>query len=252
MGLSPPVLRNTAYLGPYIDTLRLGARLPGPIHFAKKSASLTQDRSSRIRQEQSPQIQKIQITRMERMRRLFSCAICLPFSKSRREKRREDTIAEVRAECQAWLDAIPGPMNAASNVCASSHVKSFLRGDEITAAEISMLHSWMSYRLDLMSLATAFKGIVGLEYPDCIGFDCQAWGEQACSQRRELMNRYLDRVLDARIFPRPTSLQGRADQKPEHYLACAIVDAGWTKFQVEAALKLMAARSGRLVDYPWR
>ena len=155
---------------------------------------------------------------------------------------------EVRTECQAWLDAIPGPLNAASNVSASSRVKRFLRGEEMTAAEIMMLHKWMLYRLDLMSLATSYKTMVGLEYRDCNGFDCQAWGEQACLQRRELMNRYLDRVLDARIFPRPTSLQGRADQKPEHYLACAFVDAGWTKLQVQAALKHMSARSRQLVD----
>ena len=190
---------------------------------------------------------------MARMRSLFSCVTCFPSSKSRRDKRREDIIAEVRAECQAWIDAIPRPMNAASNVMASSHVTSFLRGEEVTAAEISMLHSWMSYRLDLMSLATSYKTIVGLEYPDCIGFDCSAWYEQACSQPRlELQEHYLGLLLHSDILPEPTRFQGRTDRKPEHYLACAFVDAGWTEFQVQAALKLMATRSERLVEYPWR
>ena len=90
--------------------------------------------------------------------------------------------------------------------------------------------------------------MVGLEYPDCIGFDCQAWDEQASPKRSELLRRYLRSVLDARLFPQPTPFQGRADQKAERYLACAFVDAGWTESQVESALKLMAARSGRLVD----
>ena len=201
---------------------------------------------------QSRETPRIQRTRMDRVRSLFSCAPFFPSSKSQREKRRELISAEVRSECQAWLDAIPGPMNAASNVSASSRVKGFLRGDEMSAAELSILHSWMTYRLDLMALATSFKTLAGLEYPDCIGFSCQAWGEQACLEKRELMWRYVGPLLDSGIFPSPTRFQGRTDRKPEYYLACAFVDNGWTESQVQAALKSMAARSGRLVGCPWR
>ena len=155
---------------------------------------------------------------------------------------------EVRAECQAWLDAVPGPMNVASNVMASSHVKRFLRCEEVTDEEISRLHNWMSYRLDLMSLATSVKTMIGLNYRDCIGFDCQAWREHACSQRSELHKLYVRHVLHSGIFPRPTAIQGRKDQKPEKYLASAFVDCGWKKGHVQAALELMVARSAQHVD----
>ena len=194
---------------------------------------------------------------MEQIRSLFSCATFFPSSKSRREKRREEIIAEVRAECQAWLDAIPMPMNAASNIMANYYITRFLRDEEVTSINISHIHNWISYRLDLMSLATTFKDMVGLEYPDCIGFDCSAWYEQVqyeqtCSQKLDLEDRYLGLLLRSGIFPLPTRFQGRTDRKPEHYLACAFADAGWTESQVESALRLMAARSGRLEDYPWR
>lgn len=281
-----------------IDTLRLGARLPGPSilqkirlthprpqfgalsdssfvrtfggFFSNSVNDLTPfaDWESRVTAGSldssqaldlalpDTQIKKIQSTRMERMRSLFSCATFFQSSKSR-QKRGEEIIAEVKAECQAWLDAIPGPMNAASNIMANFYVTRFLRGEDVTAVNLSQLHSWMTYRLGLMSLATTFKTLVGLEYPDCIGFDCSAWYEQVqfeqtCSQKLELKDRYLRLLLHSGIFPPPTRFQGRTDRKPQHYLACAFADAGWTESQVESALKIMAARSGRLEEYPWR
>lgn len=74
-----------------------------------------------------------------------------------------------------YLNSFPPPDNSAPDRESNLAARSVLEGAIISKHALNDLHATLAYRLGLMSLATAYKTLIGLEFRDCENFDFESW-----------------------------------------------------------------------------
>lgn len=99
-----------------------------------------------------------------------------------------------------------------------------------------------------MSLASAYKNLVGLEFCDCENFDYESWQESllcAIDTSAEARDRWQkfstcsEMIHQAPVFDPPTARQGWHYNKPNDYLAASFAESNLTIDQVKEAMKII-------------
>jgi hypothetical protein len=155
----------------------------------------------------------------------------------------------VRALAAGYANSFPGPDNVSINTAFHSRVRELLSGAnryENRMDDLLTLGYTLSYRLEGMAMATDYKNLLGLEYPDCTACIVEAWTYPLYeSKEKEAKHKLLkfekikDMIQDAAIFSAAADGQGYDYDKPEEYLAIALVESNRTREEVEEAIGVL-------------
>lgn len=144
-----------------------------------------------------------------------------------------------------YLNSFPPSDNSAPDRESNLAARSALEGNSMSKHALEDLHITLAYRLGLMSLATAYKDLIGLEFRDCEKFDYELWKNSLISSaatsaeardRWQKFNDYSDQIHKAPVFDPPTAQQGWHYNKPNDYLAASFVKSDLTPDQVKEAI----------------
>ncbi|KAI9859997.1 MAG: hypothetical protein M1813_006344 [Trichoglossum hirsutum] len=102
----------------------------------------------------------------------------------------------------------------------------------------------LSYRLEGMTMATYYKDFLGLDYPDCTSCNVEAWSyplykEQEEREKLAIYRKIKNMIHDVRIFSAASDGQGYDYDKPEEYLAIALVESRKTRNEVEQTVSVL-------------
>ncbi|MCJ1344701.1 hypothetical protein MMC31_002904 [Peltigera leucophlebia] len=143
-----------------------------------------------------------------------------------------------------YLNSFPPPDNSAPDRESNLAARSILEGVSISKHALEDLHATLAYRLGLMSLATPYKDLLGLEFRDYENFDYESWQDSLISSagtsaeargRWQKFRDYSDLIHKAPVFDPPTAQQGWHYNKPNDYLAASFAESGLTADQVNDA-----------------
>jgi hypothetical protein len=166
----------------------------------------------------------------------------------------------VRTLAAGYANSFPGPDNLASNTGFHTRVRNLLSGAdryENQMENLLTLGYTLSYRLESMAMATDYKNLLGLEYPDCPACRVEAWTNPLSeSKEKEAKYKLLkfyninDMIHDAEIFSAPAGDQGWNYNKPRQYLAIALVESNRTTEEVEEAIAVLKdCKSSYYINY---
>lgn len=144
-----------------------------------------------------------------------------------------------------YLNSFPPPDNSAPDRESNLAARSVLEGAIISKHALNDLHATLAYRLGLMSLATAYKNLIGLEFRDCENFDFESWQDSLlrsagtsaeARDRWQKFGDYSDLINRAPVFDPPTAQQGWDYNKPNDYLAASFAESDLTPDQVKESI----------------
>lgn len=147
-----------------------------------------------------------------------------------------------------YLNSFPPPDNSAPDKITNLAARSLLKGNCCSYFTPEDLHATLAYRLGLMSLASAYKNLVGLKFCDCENFDYESWQESLlCAidtsaearDRWQKFSTYSEMIHQAPVFDPPTAQQGWHYNKPNDYLAASFAESNLTTDQVKEAMKII-------------
>ncbi|KAI4185107.1 MAG: hypothetical protein LQ346_005984 [Caloplaca aetnensis] len=169
----------------------------------------------------------------------------------------------VRQLCLTYLNSFPGASNRGSNVSIHSHARDLIRGEPKSKWQIEELRLTLTYRMEMMYLASEYKSMMGLDFPDCDMFDFDEWERsdlqggkgKAKQEDDKKYNFFLScqtKVYRAKLFPDAPLIEGHglllslSYTKPNNYLAVALAESGLGPDAVSAAVaRLVPCKSTR-------
>ena len=165
---------------------------------------------------------------------------------------KSQALSIIRNLCRGYANSYPPRDNEAGNHQLHREVRLCLEDPEHEPT-MRNFPRILSYRIDSDKIATEYKNILGLEYPDCHKVNVQAWqgdmrqleGPYAHDKLETKLGRSSfihGRLHDARVIDGPATWQGRGYSKPTHYLAIVFVENSLSKEEVEKAISTMLAR----------
>jgi hypothetical protein len=155
----------------------------------------------------------------------------------------------VRSLAAGYAKSFPGMDNLSINTAFHTNVRLLISGEERYENKMDALLTLgytLSYRLDCMTMGTYYKDILGLDYPDCTSCSIEGWTyplyESKQQEAKEKLSRY-DKIKSlisaANIFSAASDGQGYDYDKPEEYLAIALVESQKTREEVEQAISIL-------------
>ena len=156
-----------------------------------------------------------------------------------------------RAWAAGYMNSFPGADNISSNTAFHSDLEDLLSGKdqyEDRMDDLLDLGTALSYRLDSMAQATYYKDVLGLDYPDCNACEVEGWTHPLYAsdqpEAKEKLRRFnitRNFIDDAKLFSGPVGSQGWDYDKPEHYLAMALIESRMSKDEVAEAISILKA-----------
>lgn len=150
------------------------------------------------------------------------------------------------------MNSFPGADNISSNTAFHRNLKDLLSGKdqyEDQMDDLLDLGTALSYRLDGMAQATYYKDILGLDYLNCNACEVEGWTHPLYyaydkPEAKEKLRRFdiiCEFISDAKLFSSPVGGQGWDYDKPEHYLAIALIESRMSKDDVVEAISILKA-----------
>ncbi|KAG7006444.1 hypothetical protein G7Y79_00014g036190 [Physcia stellaris] len=167
-----------------------------------------------------------------------------------RKLNKGQSISVITDMAMSYLHSLPGSPNAADNKRCHDDATKLVQGEKakIGTYHLHMLQAALRYRLAVMKLASEYKDLLGLSYPDCDAFDVESWRDVTSTEDRtssprqsntmwKKFNQYLTLIVEATIFDTPASRAGWYYRKPQEYLAIAFVESGLGVDDVKKAIQ---------------
>ena len=144
--------------------------------------------------------------------------------------------------CRTYMSSYPGANTAGGNRTTHKHAVQLAQGEKLATYLIAELQSVLSFRMEVMKLATEYKNILGLNYIDCHEFDYETWFRfKRAPQMQKKYEEYQHLVFAKEVFPNPSPTQGLSYVKPLDYLAVAFVESGLSSNAVQEAIATILA-----------
>ena len=104
----------------------------------------------------------------------------------------------------------------------------------------------LSNKLDGMTVATSYKDLLGLKYPDCSSCNVAAWTyplhafrDQEAKEKLSTYTEIRRLIRAAKIFSVASDGQGYNYEKPAEYLAIIFVESGRTRDEIEHCIGVL-------------
>lgn len=145
--------------------------------------------------------------------------------------------ASLHSAASEYFDSNPGRSANLAIIPCTHFSKRFSKYQYLELEEIRWFQSQIQYRLSIIRLATSYKDLLKISFPDCAQFDMDDWYTKATvqaagsdegvrSRAKERLKRWTvvyGLVNAAQIFPEAEiNVQGWPYTKPMNYLAVAI------------------------------
>ncbi|KAL8901688.1 MAG: hypothetical protein Q9207_005074 [Kuettlingeria erythrocarpa] len=165
----------------------------------------------------------------------------------------------VRQLCLTYFNSFPGASNKGPNVSIHSHARDLIQGEPKSKWHIEELRLTLTYRMEMMYLASEYKNTMGLDFLDCHMFDFDEWdrsnfqagkgkAKQEADEKYDFFEGCRTEVNRAKLFPaRPLvenhgRLLSLSYTKPSNYLAVALAESGLGPDAVSAAVARLVPR----------
>ncbi|KAL9027603.1 MAG: hypothetical protein Q9196_003893 [Gyalolechia fulgens] len=156
--------------------------------------------------------------------------------------------------CYKYLDSFPGLSNRASNTSPHSRARRLINGERLPHGQIEGLQVILTYRMNLMKLATEYKLLLKLDFPACESVDVdeyikgvidegRAEGNPQDNKKHKFFHVCNSEVMAAHLFPpQPitTGLPALCWQKQNLYLAAALTESGRSIEDIRAGIAMLA------------
>ena len=145
-----------------------------------------------------------------------------------------------------YAKSFPGLDDLSINTAFHTDVRLLLSGKERyenKMDDLLTLGYTLSYRLGCMTIGTYYKNLLGLDYPDCTSCSVEGWTYRLYKQQeatKKLSYKKIKNLISAaNIFSAASDGQGDDYDKPEEYLAIALVESQKTWEEVEQATSIL-------------
>ena len=114
--------------------------------------------------------------------------------------------------------------------------------EQFSSGRLERLISALNYRLfDITALATMYKTLVQIDFPDCGDFDYIAWDNMAKTAKtwptvHRIYSHAFAEVGIASLFDKPEDCEGHPFYKGQKYLSAMFASAEWSLQHVDAAI----------------
>ncbi|KAH8651889.1 hypothetical protein BGZ60DRAFT_520024 [Tricladium varicosporioides] len=140
-----------------------------------------------------------------------------------------------------FMQSYPGDINTGANSCHRSFI-SLLNNEEISDEFLVTLNNILDYRINLMSWATLYAQIMGVDSITIFEMDCEKWKRNMVVSNPETYERFKiirDYIKEIKIFEKPMREQGQTFEKPKDYLAIALASSNMERGGVKRELDIL-------------
>ena len=166
-----------------------------------------------------------------------------------RKLNKGQSISAITDMAVSYLNSLPGSPNAADNKSCHGDSTKLVQGErkDIPIYRLNMLQAALHYRMAVIKLASEYKDLLGLSFPDCDAFEVESWQYAAGTEDRtspkepdtkyKKFQQYLALIAKGTIFDMPASSAGWYYRKPQEYMAIACVESGFGVDDVNKAIQ---------------
>ncbi|KAI9709167.1 MAG: hypothetical protein M1812_007752 [Candelaria pacifica] len=153
--------------------------------------------------------------------------------------------------CKFYTESHPPADNEGTNTNLHPLVKEYLEENAKNSTPTKFLHDALSYRINSDKLATEYKNILHLDFPDCHEVDVIAFQRKfvlldpGCREnpgsKYNMFEAFHRLIFHAMVFEGPARWQGYYHTKSANYLAIAFVENKLSQIDVEEAIRKILA-----------